>query len=80
MTDLTLDELAEAIARSSHETYERYAIAHGWQTQPSTRGRGFDDIPEANRLTMLATFRGLLEAGVIEAGPAVLGEIKEAQR
>jgi hypothetical protein len=40
VTDLTLDELAEAIARASHETYERYAIMHGWQTQESTRGRG----------------------------------------
>jgi len=68
---------AEQIARRSHALYNRFAEMSGWSTQESTRV-DWDDLPEANRATMVATFRGLLEAGVIEAGPAVTGRIEES--
>lgn len=76
MTDTDLDRYAEAIARRSHALYSRFATPHGWAMQESTRV-DWEQLPEANRLTMLATFRGLLEAGVIVPGPAVLGGIEE---
>jgi hypothetical protein len=77
MTDT--DELAERIARAAHHAYEVQAKANGWESQPSTRGKDFDEIPVENRATMLATFRGLLDAGVIVAGPAVVGGIREEE-
>jgi len=69
-------DYAEQIARRSHALYARFAVASGWETQTSTRV-DWEDLPEANRATMLATFRGLLEDGVIVPGPAVTGSIEE---
>jgi hypothetical protein len=66
----SLDELAEAIARLSHEFYNRSAAANGWEPQKSTLV-GFDQLPDASRRTTIATFRGLLEADVIQPGPTV---------
>lgn len=43
----------EALAWLMHETYEAAAKEHGWRTQTSCRVP-FDDLPEANRKTMLA--------------------------
>lgn len=74
---LTIDDLAEAIARHFHRTYERLGPGFGWQTQESARGKDFDELPESNRRLMVATVRGLLDAGVIEAGPAVLDQFRE---
>jgi hypothetical protein len=78
MTGTDLDQLAEAIARRSHDFYGRHVKANGWSTQESTRV-DWDDLPAANRATMLATFKGLLDAGVILPGPAVTEGIEEAE-
>jgi len=43
----------EEVARWLHETYEQEAVMNGWQTQPLTRV-DFDDLPKANRDTMIA--------------------------
>lgn len=66
------DVLVERIARAMHDTYERLAPDHGWQTQDATRAKPWEEVPEHNRTLMLATVAGLLDAGVIEVGPAIL--------
>jgi hypothetical protein len=74
MTDRTDDRAAaaEALARRFHDTYERLAPDHGWQTQESTRGKPWDEVPEHNRGLMLATVAALLDDGVIEVGPGLM--------
>ena len=49
MTDRTDDRAAaaEALARRFHDTYERLAPDHGWQTQESTRGKPWDEVPRS---------------------------------
>jgi hypothetical protein len=42
----------ERRARALHEAYEKAAKEEGWKTQESCRV-DFDDLPEANRRTML---------------------------
>jgi hypothetical protein len=42
-----------AVARLMHETYEAAAKENGWKTQASCQVP-FDELPEANRRTMLA--------------------------
>lgn len=81
MTDpsppLTVDQLAEAIARLFHVRFDRLAPAFGWTPQESARGKDFDALPESNRKLMIATVRSLLESGVIEPGPAVLDTFRK---
>lgn len=74
----SLDELAERMARASHVIYNRMAAVNGWATQESTRV-DFDELPDANRRTMIATEKARLEAGVNLPGPAVLAGIEEAK-
>jgi hypothetical protein len=71
-------DYGEQVARAAHAFYERFAKVHRWKTQEATRDKAFDDLPPENRATMLATFRGLLDAGVILPGPAVTGRIEKA--
>jgi hypothetical protein len=71
MTDT--DEVAEAVARQDHVFHNR---ALGWETQEVTRV-DFDDLPEANRRAMVLKARWMMDAGVIVAGPAVVGGIRE---
>lgn len=59
------EEVAK-IARAFHDEYEAQAQRHGWATQEATR-TAFDDLPAANRLTMLATVRALLGRGIISS-------------
>ena len=73
---LSVDELAEAIARESHVRYERFSEAHGWQSRGE--GKSFDEQDDSNKQTMVATFRGLLLDGVIEPGPATLAHFPAA--
>jgi hypothetical protein len=76
MTDA--DELAEAVARQDHVFYNRAAEQVGWETQEVTRV-DFDDLPEVNRRAMVLKARWMLDAGVISAGPAVVGGIREEE-
>lgn len=54
----------EYIARRFHETYERLAPRYGWETNHTTR-TPFDDLPEGNRMLMIAVVRELLEEATI---------------
>lgn len=71
---LSVDELAEAIARESHVRYERFSEAHGWSSRGE--GKSFDEQDDSNKQTMVATFRGLLLDGVIEPGPTTLAHFR----
>ena len=64
--------LVEALARRFHDTYERLAPDHGWQTQESTRAKPWEEVPEHNRQLMLATIEALLDDGSIEVGSGLL--------
>ena len=48
-----MDENIKALAEDFHLTYERIAAGEGWNTQEDCRVP-FDDLPEANKATMLA--------------------------
>lgn len=50
----------ERLARELHETYEREAEIMGWQTQEGT-SVAFDNLPEANRKTMLGVAKSIIE-------------------
>jgi hypothetical protein len=64
--------LVEALARRFHDTYERLAPEHGWQTQESTRAKPWQDVPRHNRELMLATIAALLDDGTIGVGSGLL--------
>lgn len=64
---------AESIARAFHETYERLAPEHGWETQQRSR-TSWEDVPEENKRLMVATAQHLLDKHVIVEGAAVLVE------
>jgi hypothetical protein len=63
-------DTAEAIARAFHERYEAYASEHGYETRPES-ACAWEDVPENNRALMVHVAAGLVEAGVIEPGPAI---------
>ena len=50
----------EKLASLFHEYYEEEAAKYGWKTQEETRVL-FDSLPEANKLTMIATCRRIME-------------------
>lgn len=60
---------AERIAQAFHETYERLAPSHGYETRPES-AVAWAAVPEQNRRLMVATARELLAAGLILPGPA----------
>jgi len=61
---MTDESAAVRIAREFHDTYEVLSLKMGWDTQMRTRV-AFDQLPQANRLTMIETVRELLDRGVI---------------
>jgi hypothetical protein len=61
------DPPAELIARRFHESYERLAPSHGYETREAS-AKPWEDVPEQNRKLMVAVVRELLDAGVIFAG------------
>lgn len=54
----------EEIARAFHDTYERLAPAFSYETREES-AVDWEDVPEDNRLLMIATVTQLLEDGVI---------------
>lgn len=60
------DRDVERIAREFHDSYEYIARVMGWATQARSRVK-FDELPDANRKTMLNTVRDLLDREVIHA-------------
>lgn len=53
-------EDVERFARELHDVYERQARIMGWETQDNT-SVPFDDLPEANRKTMLGVSKTIIE-------------------
>jgi hypothetical protein len=59
MTD-PWERYVEPAAEFMHEAYEDAAVRYGWATQERSRVP-WDEVPPANRATMLAAVRALLE-------------------
>lgn len=59
--------IPEVIARHFHETYERLAPGHGYETRPESAVT-WEDVPENNRALMIGVVEELLEHGVIRHG------------
>lgn len=57
---------AESIAKAFHESYERQAPQHGYQTREAS-AKPWEQVPEQNRKLMCAVVQDLLDSGVIRA-------------
>lgn len=55
---------AERVAADFHETYERLAPAHGYETREAS-AKPWAEVPEQNRELMVAVVVDLLDRGVI---------------
>jgi hypothetical protein len=55
---------AEEIAKEFHETYERLAPEHGYETREES-AKPWEEVPEQNKGLMTAVVLDLLERGVI---------------
>lgn len=58
---------SEKIARAFHETYERLAPAHGYETREAS-AKPWDEVPVQNRELMEAVVADLHDRGVIAPG------------
>lgn len=58
--------MSESIARLLHEAYERQAVENGWETQVASR-KFWDEVPEANRNTMIAMVEEVFPSLMISA-------------
>lgn len=58
---------AELIAKSFHETYERLAPDHGYETREASAVR-WEDVPDNNKNLMISVAQELLDRGVIQKG------------
>jgi cytochrome bd-type quinol oxidase subunit 1 len=54
---MTIEEACEIM----HDAYEEAAVTAGWETQERSR-KPWAEVPEANKETMRAAVRALLEA------------------
>lgn len=57
-------KLAEQIAERFHDTYERLAPDHGYETREASR-KPWSEVPENNRELMTAVVQELLDDGII---------------
>lgn len=62
-------DVAEAIARAFHQTYERLAPVHAYRTRKAS-AVPWEDVPGNNRALMIATVGALLDDGVISPAAA----------
>jgi hypothetical protein len=60
---------ADDIARAFHESYERQAPDHGYQTRERS-AVPWKDVPEDNKSLMVAVVNDLIRCGYIEPGQA----------
>jgi hypothetical protein len=58
---------AERIAKAFHEAYERVAPSKGYETRKES-AVPWEDVPSANKATMIATVEDLLASGAILPG------------
>jgi len=66
MTPEELD-IAHGIAKAFHESYERQAPAYRYTTREES-AVAWEDVPEKNKLLMVAVVADLLDKGVIQNG------------
>lgn len=64
-----VDRRAEALAQQFHETYERLAPSHGYETRKAS-AVPWCDIPEQNKSLMIAVCAHLIETGSVYAALA----------
>jgi hypothetical protein len=60
-------DIAEQIAQAFHESYERQAPDHGYETRKAS-AKPWADVPANNRALMVAVVRDLLDRRVIRTG------------
>lgn len=58
------DPVAERIARAFHESYERLAPEHGYETREAS-AKPWAQVPLQNRRLMTAVVRDLIEQGFV---------------
>lgn len=70
----------ETIARRFHETYERLAPEHGYETREES-AKPWEEVPDNNKSLMMAVVAKLLDEGTIKPGstPVDLGIGSEAE-
>jgi len=68
---------AAAVAQAFHESYERLAPEHGYETREAS-AKPWEDVPEQNRGLMIATVQALLDGGVIAIGSGALRTAADA--
>lgn len=54
-------DLVESLCHVMHDAYEAAATQAGWETQARSRVP-WEDVPEANKVTMRASVAALLDA------------------
>lgn len=57
---LITSERVDQACEVMHDAYEKAAVGAGWETNPESR-KPWTDVPEANKATMRAAVRALLE-------------------
>lgn len=60
-----MPDTAEALARKFHETYERLAPDHGYETREAS-AKPWDEVPEQNRNLMIAVCQELIDDGWVD--------------
>ncbi len=55
---------SEKIAKAFHESYERLAPEHSYETRKAS-AKPWDEVPENNRKLMVAVVEDLLDRGII---------------
>ena len=61
------DEATHRVAQAFHERYEWWAPHFGYKTRDAS-AVPWEDVPEQNKMVMLATIQSLLDVGVIRHG------------
>lgn len=72
MTPEELD-IAYGIAKAFHESYERQAPAYRYKTREAS-AVPWEDVPQQNKLLMVAVVADLLDKGVIQIGRTKAGD------
>lgn len=71
---------AERIAQAFHETYERLAPEHGYETREAS-AKPWSEVPEQNRNLMIAVVSELLDRDIIRRGvPSAVEDLRRSTR
>lgn len=69
---MRIAQQVEAMARASHDEYERVAAVVGWQTNPRSRVP-WEELPHDNQIAMVESMRAARDALLPLLSPADLG-------